>query len=240
MSTLIGMLAVLAGALVQSAGGMGLAVVSLPVLAVTMPNRVPQVLILLSMPMLIWMITSEPGRLDRPELASIIGGRVVGTIPGTAIVALATPRQLNFAFAGMSVLAMMAIAGSGRRDASAVSRGTSFVGGIASGVMGTAAAQGGPPLAFLYAGRDGPEVRSNLAVVFLIGNIMSLTGLGIAGRLSVEDLKTALVLLAPLLIGIALGRRLRRYADPRTITRVLLGVVAIGTIALVIAGIADS
>ena len=72
--------------------------------------------------------------------------------------------------------------------------------------MGTAGGIGGPPLALVYQERSGPEVRSILAVAFLVGPGISLATLFFVGRLEWEHLLLALQLLAGLLLGL-LGTR---------------------------------
>lgn len=72
--------------------------------------------------------------------------------------------------------------------------------------MGTAGGIGGPPLALVYQERSGPEVRSILAVAFLVGTGISLATLFFVGRLEWEHLLLALPLLPGLLLGL-LGTR---------------------------------
>jgi hypothetical protein len=48
---------------------------------------------------------------------------------------------------------------------------TRVAGGVVSGIMGTAADIGGPPLALVYQSRSGPEVRSTLVVTFFLGRL---------------------------------------------------------------------
>ena len=72
--------------------------------------------------------------------------------------------------------------------------------------MGTVGGIGGPLLALVYQERSGPEVRSILAVAFLVGTGISLANLFFVGRLEWEHLLLALQLLAGLLLGL-LGPR---------------------------------
>ena len=62
------------------------------------------------------------------------------------------------------------------------------------------------PLALVYQDHSGPEIRSTLAVAFLVGTEISLATLFFVGRLEWEHLLLALQLLAGLLLGL-LGTR---------------------------------
>lgn len=230
---LVAALAIGVGAAIQSAGGMGLAVVSLPVLALVMPDRMPQVLLLLSMPMLAWMVQSERHQIRPAGLAPIVVGRFLGTVPGAWIVTVLTGRQLALFFAAASVAAGVGVLATARTTTPhATGPAAALAGGLASGVMGTAAGVGGPPLAWLYAGREGPDIRANLSVVFLTGNVVSLAGLAVADRLSVTDLRMATVLLLPLGLGVAIGARARLRLTRIHATRLLVAVVLVGAASL--------
>src|SRR3546814_12225619 len=59
---------------------------------------------------------------------------------------------------------------------------TQLVAGVVSGVTGTAAGIGGPPLALLYQHRPGSTIRSTLAAAFLVATALSLATLAVAGE----------------------------------------------------------
>ena len=48
--------------------------------------------------------------------------------------------------------------------------------GIASGIMGTATAIGGPPMAVVYQHEGGPRARGTLAAFFTVGAVISAIG----------------------------------------------------------------
>lgn len=79
---------------------------------------------------------------------------------------------------------------------------TRVAGGVASGVMGTAAGIGGPALALVYQTRSGPEVRSTLAVAFFVGTAISLLALSFSGDADLSHLVLAFELLPALLLGL--------------------------------------
>lgn len=86
---------------------------------------------------------------------------------------------LSVLFGGVVLLAVLASSFSPEVN---LRNRTRMVGGLASGIMGTAAWIGGPPLALIYQSRSGPQMRATLAVAFSMGTIISLSVLAIAGR----------------------------------------------------------
>lgn len=238
---LVAALAVGLGAAIQSAGGMGLAVVSLPVLALVMPDRMPQVLLLLAMPMLGWMVQSERHHVRAAGLAPVVAGRFLGTLPGTWIVTVLSGRQLALFFAAASIAAGAGVLATARTTTPHTPGPLAALGGgVASGVMGTAAGVGGPPLAWLYAGREGADIRANLSVVFLTGNVVSLASLAWAGRLGTADIRTAILLLLPLGLGVAAGAQARLRLTRIHATRLLVAVVVGGAASLTWSAVAPS
>jgi uncharacterized protein len=94
-----------------------------------------------------------------------------------------------------------------------VSRLTKLTAGMVSGVTGTSAGIGGPPVALLYQRHPGPVMRSTLAASFAIGTLMSLGALAVGGQVTGRQLAVGLVL-APIVVGgSVLGRRLHALLD---------------------------
>jgi uncharacterized membrane protein YfcA len=85
--------------------------------------------------------------------------------------------------------------------------------GLVSGVTGTSAGIGGPPLALLYQHHPGPTMRSTLAVSFMFGTMLSLVTLGIARQVGVEQLLFGVGLAPVVVAGSIAGRRLHGLLD---------------------------
>jgi uncharacterized membrane protein YfcA len=77
-----------------------------------------------------------------------------------------------------------------------------FLGGVASGIMGTAAGIGSPPLALVNQNRPGAQLRSTLAISFVVGTLISLAALFRVGMVREWHILFALELLPALLIGL--------------------------------------
>jgi len=160
----------------------------------------------------------ERGALVWGDLGWALAGRVPGSILGTFAVVL-LPEQ------GLSVLfALLVLAGVGLSIAGLTVRPSDpalFVAGAASGVMGSITAIGAPPMALIYHREKGPKQRTTLAAFFLFGATLSLLLLVIAGEFHRTDLRYALLLLPPVLIGFGVSQWVKPWLD-RGYTRPLI------------------
>jgi uncharacterized protein len=203
-------LATLAGATIQGSIGFGMNLVTVPVLALVLPDAVPVTAVFLGVPISIAMVRHEHRALDRAGLAWIIAGRVPGTIVGAWTVATASA-QVRQGLIGAFVLGF--VVASLTLPSIPVRPRTQLAAGAVSGVTGTAAGIGGPPLALLYQRHAGPTMRSTLAASFFFGTLLSLTTLGVAGQVGWSQLFLAAGL-APLVVwGSQAGRRFHDVLD---------------------------
>lgn len=217
----------LAGA-VQSSLGFGLGIVALPVLAVLAPESLPQSLILMILPSSALVVLQERRGIRWESVGWILIGRTAGTAPGLLLLVLLSPRslQLLFSVASLVALAVMARA----RRGWVLSRRSQVVGGVVSGLMGTATSLGGIPLALLYANQGSQEIRSVLATSLFLGNLVSLVGLVLAGRLSLVDVQLAVGLMTPMFVGMYLGSWMVRGIGQRGLTLLVYSVVTLGSL----------
>src|SRR6185295_4754247 len=106
--------------------------------------------------------------------------------------------------------------------------------GVESGVFGTAAGIGGPPLALLFQHHDGPVVRSTLGASFFFGTLFSLLALSIAGQVELGHLGLAAALVPAVLLGFLASRALRRVLDRGWLRPAVLVFAAVsGAVAIV-------
>jgi uncharacterized membrane protein YfcA len=115
-----------------------------------------------------------------------------------------------------------------------VNRGSLVAAGLASGITGTATSIGGPPLAILLQHRSPRQIRTTLAVYFLLGAAFSLTGLLLGGRLEARTLLLALVLSPCLVLGLALARLLHGRLPRERVRFAVLGVCAASAVVLLV------
>jgi uncharacterized membrane protein YfcA len=203
-------LAVAVGAAIQGTIGFGFALVAVPILALVEPGSVPVAVLVLSLPMTIGMAVRERAHADRSGFGWLIVGRVVGTVLGVAILTSVSADGLSVV---VGVALLIAVAGSVRGIVVMPTPISNVAAGAVSGAMGTTSAIGGPALAVLYQRRPGPELRSTLAAVFVVGSLISLAALVAAGEVHADELVLAGALLPALVVGLVVGSVASRRLD---------------------------
>lgn len=209
-AVIVAVLATLAGATIQGSIGFGMNLVTVPALALVLPEALPVAVIMLGLPISISMLSHEHHAADRAGVAWILTGRLPGSLLGAWIVATVSTSALQ-AFVGVVVLLM--VVASAAMPPLPVRRDTQLVAGVVSGVTSTSAGIGGPPLALLYQHHSGAAMRSTLAATFLVGMVMSMGALTVAGEVGLDQVVFGLAL-APLVVaGTVVGRRLHAWLD---------------------------
>lgn len=220
-----------AAAGMQGTIGFGFALVCVPLLSLIDPVLAPVPQLLLVLPLSVSVAWRDRHDADLRAVPWITAGRIPGAIFGLMLLAAFEPRTLGIAIALM-VMGAVAIVASGMT----VPRNpfTSFTAGIVSGVTGLVASIGGPPLALMYRSAKGATVRASLGVVFAIGVTVSIVARLIAGRLTMDDLVIALLLLPALAVGLWAGRRLAPNVDGPPLRVAILVVSAAAAVALLL------
>lgn len=219
------------GATVQGSLGFGMNLVAVPVLAVVLPKALPVTVIVLGIPISIGMLRHERHALDRAGVAWLITGRVPGAVIGAVIVATVSTSILE-GIAGVVVLAL--VLASVAMPPLQVRRDTQLAAGLVSGVTGTSAGIGGPPLALLYQHHPGPTMRSTLAAAFLFGTTMSLGVLAVAGQVTVDQLLLGVCLAPVVVVGSVVGRRLHGVLDRGWMRPAVLGFAAVAALTAIV------
>ena len=227
-------LAVVVGSVAQSTVGMGIGIVMVPVLAIIAPDLLPAMPLILASMLSVAMILRERGSMDLRGLPPLIIGRILGTAVAVGLLVLLTGPALEILF-GVVILSVVLI--SAMRPAIEPTTSAKFAGGTASGLFATTAAIGGPPIAVLYQGRPGPEVRSTMGAIFAFGSVLSLLALIPAGRLRGDHFLLAALLLIPAAIGFAISTPLARFLEGRWFRPSLLLFAAAGGLMAVVRGL---
>ena len=212
------------GFTLQGAVGFGMGILGSPILILIDSRLVPGPVLASTMVFTTMLAVRERRAIDVDGLRWAVVGRVAGTIPAAALLAVLPAEQLSLLFGGVVLLAV-AISISGLhvepRPVSLV------VGGALSGLMGTIASIGGPPIALLYQHAPGARVRGTLSGLFLVGSIISLVALTLVGRFGHDELRLTLALLPGLLFGFVVSRRIASRLD-RGYTRRAVLTIATG------------
>jgi uncharacterized membrane protein YfcA len=207
-------------AAVQGLVGLGLALVTAPVVTLLEPRLMPELMLWLALMMPLVTLVREHHEIDWRGLGWSLPLRIVGTYFGVLLVTAVPPAGLGIA---VGVMVLVSVVLTGRYVEIPVNVGTLTAAGLVSGVTGTATAIGGPPMAILYQHRPPHQIRSTLGVFFFVGAALSLTGLGLAGELDAQRLYLALSLVPALVLGFLASRVLKRRVPHHLIrTGVLL------------------
>ena len=224
-------LSLVAGAVVQGLVGLGVGLVAAPVVTLLAPELMPVTLLLMAMFMPVVTLWHEHHDIDWFGLLWSLPARVPGTAVGVWLVAAFSDRLLGVM---VGVMVLVGVLATWRMIELPVHRGTLVAAGLISGVTGTATSIGGPPIAVLYQHRPARQIRSTLAVYFLVGAVLSVAGLAVAGEVERTDVLFGLLMLPTLVVGGWLARVLRRRTDPESIRTGVLLVCAASAVGLLV------
>lgn len=202
--------AIAIGGLVQGLVGFGLALVAVPIVTLVSPDLVPVPVLVVNLAHAALSLARERPHVDRAG----VGWAMAGRLPGTAVGVLVVDRLAGPAFGifvGVAVLAGVILSLVSWRP-SPTPR-SLVVAGVVSGSFGTAMSISGPPVALLYQDRPGPQVRSTLGAYFLLGALLSLAALAVAGQVTAHGLVAGASLVPFLLVGFAASGPMRRVID---------------------------
>lgn len=233
MEAVLVLVAVAIGALIQGSIGFGYAFVAVPTMALLYPEAVPVTPLLLALPMAVLMSAREWRSIDATGFLLITGARALGTAAGVALLIFVPANYLSL-LVGLLIASAALI--SFLSPNFEVNNKTRLAGGIASGVASTTAAIGGPPLALVYQGRSGAELRSTLAISFVVGILLSLAGLMLAGKIEGWHFVLALQLLPGLLVGLGVSRLVVKHLDERWLRPAVLAFAAVAGLAVAFLG----
>jgi uncharacterized membrane protein YfcA len=227
---LIGLVATL-GAYVQAVVGLGLGLVTAPVVALVAPAFVPVLPLWLALLIAALNLLDEHEHVDWRSTAWSLPLRVPGTVVGAWLVASFTEQQIGLALALMVLLAVALSVRTLDVPLNPLSLGLA---GFVAGATGTATSIGGPPIALLYQRGVPQVVRATLSVFFFVGVIISLTGLAISGSLDREPSMLALAMSPGVVVGYVAGRRTRSLVEGDAFRWAVLAVCTLSAVALLV------
>lgn len=222
-------------AAIQGSVGMGFAMVSVPILALIHPSLAPVPQLLITLPLTVSMAWRERRHIQFSGIGWIVVGRIPGAVVGVGLLAVATQQTLDIAIA-LVVIGAVAIIASGFHVKRVPL--TEFGAGLASGVSGLVASIGGPPLALLYTRDDGPVVRSNLAAIFTIGLLITISARALSGNITVSDIRVAAILFPALVAGYLVSFRFKNRVSQGTVRIAILLLSLVGAVGLIIRAVA--
>ncbi len=208
-------------ATVQGLIGLGLALVTAPVVTLLAPELMPAFMLWLGMTMPMVTLVREHHDIDWRGLGWTLPTRIVGTVIGVGLLAWFPPAGLGIAVGVMVLLSVLLTV---RAVEIPVNAPTLATAGLISGVTGTTTSIGGPPMAILYQHRPPPQIRSTLGLFFVIGAALSLVGLGVVGRLEPATFLLAMTMVPALVLGFLISRVVGRRVPAH---RIRVGVLVV-------------
>jgi uncharacterized protein len=224
-------LVVVLGATMQGLVGLGLNLVSAPVVTMIAPSLMPELLLALAVLLPFFTLARSHEGIDWRGLAWVLPARVPGVALGVLFLALFSDRAVAIAVALMVLVAVMVSLAPFEVP---VRRSTLSLAGVFSGLAGTATSIGGPPVALLYQHRTPETIRSTLAVVFSVGATMSLVGIWLSGDLDTKAWPLAVVLTPCLVVGAWAGARLQPVLPDRAVRYSVLAICAASALVLLV------
>ena len=219
------------GAAVQGLVGLGVGLVSAPVVTLLAPELMPGMLLFMGFFTPAFTLLADRSDIDWRGLGWSLPLRIPGTALGVVLVAVVDDRALGLA---VGVMVLLSVLVTWRAVHVPINRVNLSVAGLVSGVTGTATSIGGPPLAVLYQHERPARIRNTLAVYFAVGAVFSLVGLGIAGRITSAEIGLAVLYLPALGLGLVLASAVRRRLPTDSIRTGVLVVCALSAGALLV------
>lgn len=221
----------LVGSFVQAVVGLGVGLVTAPLIAVVEPGLMPTLPLWFGLMVSGLSVAAERHDIDWRALGWSVPARVPGTVVGVWLVLVFGPRELGIAVA---IMVLVAVALSLRTASVPFTRTTLVLAGFTSGATGTATSIGGPPIALLFQHRRPAEVRATLAVFFFAGTVLSISGLALAGALPLASVAVAALVSPLLLTGLLVGIRVRGRVPREGFRLAVLAVCAASAVVLLV------
>ncbi|PIE31542.1 MAG: hypothetical protein CSA55_05515 [Ilumatobacter coccineus] len=225
----IAMMAV--GATLQTTIGIGLGLVTAPLLSLVDPSFVPGALVLSTIPLTLGMAIRERHAIHMRQIWWAIAGRVPGVILGSWV-ALIGGRSAVAIVVGVSVL--IAVGASLTKIRFHPSPHNLLAAGTVSGFSGTVSGIGGPPMALTYQHADPATMRANLAVFFVFGSTLSVISLTVSGVMGTREWILGATLMPGVVAGLVIGKTVTARLPASVIRPLVLAVCSISAIVLIL------
>ena len=222
---------VLIGATLQGSVGFGMGLLASPILILIDERFVPAPILLSTLVLTTFLTLRERHAIDLRGLRWALAGRVVGTFVAGSVLVVLPADRMAIVFGGF-VLVGVLMSASGRRFQPGPR--TLATAGMLSGIMGTIASIGGPPMALVYQDAEGARLRATMSSLFWVGTILSLVALRLVGRFGIEEVHLTLVMLPGTLIGLYASRWTASVVDRGHTRTAVLAVAAVAGVVVIL------
>jgi uncharacterized membrane protein YfcA len=219
------------GAVLQATTGMGMALLSAPLLALIDPAFVPGPALCAVMALSAAVAWRERIAIDRRILGLALFGMCAGSVVGAILLAALIGLDLTRIFAALILAAVfLSVAGLHPRT----NRLALLLGGAASGVLGTMSGVQGPPIALVLQHETPDRLRPTLCAFFAVGGVFSIAALAAAGVFGVRQIELGLELLPGVVVGFVIAPALARRIDRQRARVAVLAISALSALALLL------
>ncbi|AKS32167.1 sulfite exporter TauE/SafE family protein [Mycolicibacterium goodii] len=223
--------AILLASCMQASIGFGMGMLAAPVVAIVDPALIPGTLIMLATAVTLLVVVRERKSIDLSGTGWALLGRVPGTIAGALLLLVLPQKMLAYTLAAV-VLAGVAVTSLGWIPAP--HRRNLVLAGATSGVLGTATAIGGPPMALVWQNNTGARLRGTMSGFFLVGSVLSLAVLALTGAIDHHTLVMFALLIPAVVAGYALSRWVNRHLDRDRQRWAAIAISTIGAVILIV------
>lgn len=222
---------VFAAAITQGIGGIGFAMVSAPISVLLFPELVPGPLLVLGTALAFLAAARDFRDINWRSFGVIMGGRVVGTVAGAAVLSALSPTLFGVVLASLILLGVI-LSISGWRVAA--SDPALVIAGAWSGVMGTITSSGAAPYAIVMQRVPPAELRGTMGSVFFVGGFLSLVTLTVFGHFDANQFWLGFILFPFMIAGFAVSTPLTRFFSRELMRYFLLALAAAGSIGILL------
>jgi uncharacterized membrane protein YfcA len=230
-SFLVCALAVMAGALIQSTGGIGFAMFAAPIVAIVRPDMVPGPMILTGGCVSLLICAREFRSIDVKGAAIAVGGRIPGSLVAGLVIGM-LPRSTFGIFFALLILFGVALSVSGWRVRATPA--SLAVAGFGSGVMGTITSVGAPPMGIVMQNMNPATLRATLGAFLVVSSVVSLTVLSQVGRFGWHEFQLGLMLIVPMALGFWISMPLVRLVNGARMRPLVLALTAASATVLLV------
>ena len=227
---LIGLVVLVASCL-QGTIGFGLGMIAAPLLVMVRPDLVPATIILLAINISVAAFLRERRLVDWWVVLWASLGRIPGIVAAPIAVATFSRTGLSLTLA-TAVLIGVGFSMVGWKPKP--HRTNLLIAGGASGLFGTSTGIGGPPIALVMRSAEAATARATISAYFVVGSLMSLTGLAIGRQLTLTHLIYAAGWAPFMVVGILLSSVVIKRARTPLLQALAAGVSVLGAVAVII------
>lgn len=210
LATILAILVMVLGSVLQAASGLGAGLVVVPLLSLIALDWVPGPCVAASLLLSGLMAYRGRGHWQTQYLRSMLLGLLAGITLGGCLVAMLPLAVLGLLFGILILAAVTVSVADWPLPFTAPAAGLA---GALAGFMGTTAGIGAPVLALFYQRLEGAALRATLGLLYFASSLVMLTVLHLAGRFNLPEVLLALQLVPGVLAGYWLSSYLVSWLD---------------------------